>query len=137
MSCKTGKYGAARRVAARCDKPRSGASDSEHRGAGADLVQDRDRNRSSARVGRARQGPRRWQPRTGPALTPARRSLQPRGLPTWERMNATSRKLWLTAHVISSVGWLGAVGASLSLGVVGVAASSRLTSRSSYIALEV
>jgi hypothetical protein len=52
-------------------------------------------------------------------------------------MNATSRKLWLTTHVMSSVGWLGAVGASLALGVVGVAANSGLTSRSSYIALEV
>jgi hypothetical protein len=57
-------------------------------------------------------------------------------LPESERMSPTSRKVWLTTHVVCSVGWLGAVATSLALAVVAAAADSATTSRSAYITLE-
>ena len=52
-------------------------------------------------------------------------------------MRRRLRKLALTAHVGSSVGWLGAVAASLALAIAGVAAEDPLTVRGAYVSLEV
>jgi hypothetical protein len=46
------------------------------------------------------------------------------------------RKFVLTAHVTCSVGWLGAVAASLGLGVVGLASQDAPTVRGAYLVLE-
>jgi hypothetical protein len=46
------------------------------------------------------------------------------------------RKLALTAHVTSSVGWLGAVGAFLALAIAGLIGRDELTVRSVYLATE-
>ncbi|WP_217214949.1 hypothetical protein [Streptomyces sp. AC550_RSS872] len=46
------------------------------------------------------------------------------------------RKLTLTLHVASSVGWLGAVAAFLALAVAGLSSSSPQTVQSSYVAME-
>ena len=46
------------------------------------------------------------------------------------------RTLALTAHIIASVGWLGAVVASLALGVVGLVRDDPLDVRSAYRSLE-
>lgn len=47
-----------------------------------------------------------------------------------------ARKLALTAHVASSVGWLGAVAAFLALAVVGLAGDDPRRVRSAYLAME-
>lgn len=47
------------------------------------------------------------------------------------------RKLALTAHVVSSVGWLGAVTAFLALAIVGRTSGDTQLIRSSYLAMEV
>ena len=46
------------------------------------------------------------------------------------------RKLALTAHVTSSVGWLGAVGGFLALAIAGLIGRDELTVRSVYLATE-
>ncbi len=46
------------------------------------------------------------------------------------------RKLLLTAHVTSSVGWLGAVAGSLALSVAALASDDLETVRAAYLALE-
>ncbi|MEU0042754.1 hypothetical protein [Streptomyces werraensis] len=46
------------------------------------------------------------------------------------------RKFALTVHVMSSVGWFGAVAASLSLAVVGLTSQDTQTVRASYVAME-
>jgi hypothetical protein len=46
------------------------------------------------------------------------------------------RKFALTAHVVSSVGWLGAVAAFLALGVVGVTSDDADTVRGAYLVME-
>ena len=46
------------------------------------------------------------------------------------------RKLALVGHVGSSVGWLGAVGASLAVGVVGLTSADGETFRAAYLLLE-
>jgi hypothetical protein len=46
------------------------------------------------------------------------------------------RKLALTAHVVSSVGWLGAVAAFLGLGVVGLTSGDAETVRGAYLVME-
>ena len=46
------------------------------------------------------------------------------------------RKLALTAHVVSSVGWLGAVAGFLSLAVVGLTSESARTVRGAYLVME-
>ena len=46
------------------------------------------------------------------------------------------RKLSLTAHVTSSVGWLGAVASSLALAVAGVVGEDAQTVRGAYLTLE-
>jgi len=46
------------------------------------------------------------------------------------------RKLALSAHVICSVGWLGAVGGFLALSIVGLTSQSEQAVRSSYVAME-
>jgi hypothetical protein len=51
-------------------------------------------------------------------------------------MSPRLRKLVLTAHVTCSVGWLGAVAASLGLGVVGLASQDAPTVRGAYLVLE-
>jgi hypothetical protein len=50
-------------------------------------------------------------------------------------MSRTARNLWLTLHIVCSVGWLGAVLASLALGIAAVVASVD-TARSAYVSLE-
>lgn len=47
------------------------------------------------------------------------------------------RNLSLTAHVVSSVGWLGAVAAFLALSAAGLTASSPLVVRAVYVAAQV
>lgn len=51
-------------------------------------------------------------------------------------MGPRLRKLALTAHVASSVGWLGAVVGFLALSVVGLAGRDAQTVRAAYIAME-
>lgn len=51
-------------------------------------------------------------------------------------MSPRLRKLMLTVHVTCSVGWLGAVAASLGLGVVGLASQDAPTVRGAYLVLE-
>jgi hypothetical protein len=51
-------------------------------------------------------------------------------------MTARARSVALTAHVVSSVGWLGATIAFLTLAVTGVASSDRATVRAVYVAAE-
>jgi hypothetical protein len=46
------------------------------------------------------------------------------------------RKLALTAHVAASVGWLGAVGAFLALGVVALTSDDPETVRAAYLVME-
>ncbi len=46
------------------------------------------------------------------------------------------RRLMLTAHVVSSVGWLGAVAASLALGLAGLTSRDAETLRAVYLAME-
>lgn len=48
-----------------------------------------------------------------------------------------ARKALLVAHVVTSVGWLGAVVAFLSLAVVAVATASPPTARALYVAMDV
>lgn len=50
-------------------------------------------------------------------------------------MSPGVRKLALTAHVTSSVGWLGAVAAFLVLSIAGLASQSAPTVRSAYVAM--
>ncbi|MBA3748374.1 MAG: DUF2269 domain-containing protein [Solirubrobacterales bacterium] len=52
-------------------------------------------------------------------------------------MSPRLRKVALTAHVISSVGWLGAVACSLALGVATVSSDDAQTVRAAHLALEV
>jgi hypothetical protein len=47
-----------------------------------------------------------------------------------------TRKLALTAHVVSSVGWLGAVGSFLALAVVGLTSRDDQLTRAVYVAVE-
>ena len=51
-------------------------------------------------------------------------------------MGLRARKFALTMHVVSSVGWLGAVAAFLGLAVAGLASDEAETVRSVYIAME-
>ena len=46
------------------------------------------------------------------------------------------RKLALTAHVVSSVGWLGAIAAFLALAVVGLTSEDEQTVRGAYLVME-
>ncbi len=50
-------------------------------------------------------------------------------------MNPWLRKFALTAHVVSSVGWLGAVAAFLVLSVVGVTSHDPATVRGCYVSM--
>ena len=47
------------------------------------------------------------------------------------------RKLALTTHVTSSVGWLGAVGGFLALAIAGIASQDAQTVRAAYLAMHV
>jgi hypothetical protein len=51
-------------------------------------------------------------------------------------MNPRLRKFALTAHVTSSVGWLGAVAGFLGLAVVGLASQDAQTVRAAYLVME-
>jgi hypothetical protein len=51
-------------------------------------------------------------------------------------MTPRLRKLMLTAHVTSSVGWLGAVAVSFALGVAGLTSQDTQTVRGAYLTLE-
>ena len=51
-------------------------------------------------------------------------------------MTPRVRKFALTAHVISSVGWLGAVVGFLALGIAGVASEDAQTVRGAYLTME-
>ena len=46
------------------------------------------------------------------------------------------RKLLLTAHVVASVGWLGAIAGFLALAVVGLASDDEQTVRGAYLVME-
>jgi hypothetical protein len=52
------------------------------------------------------------------------------------RMDPGLRKLALTAHVTASVGWLGAVGGSLALGVAGLTLGEAERVRAVYLTME-
>lgn len=52
------------------------------------------------------------------------------------RLSRTARKLTLTAHVTSTVGWLGAVLAFLGIAILGLASSDPQTVRGSYLVME-
>src|SRR5687767_2589697 len=52
-------------------------------------------------------------------------------------MGPRAAKVALTAHVVSSVGWLGAVACSLGLGIAGVASDDAGIVRSAYVSLDV
>ena len=47
-----------------------------------------------------------------------------------------ARKLALTAHIVASVGWLGAVAAFFALALVGLCAGDPLAGRAAYLAME-
>lgn len=49
-------------------------------------------------------------------------------------MTATTRRWWLLAHVVCSVGWIGVELTILALGVVGRASSEQVVTRSCYVA---
>jgi hypothetical protein len=51
-------------------------------------------------------------------------------------MTPRVRKLALTAHVISSVGWLGAVAVFLALSIVGLTSQDLRTVRAAYLTME-
>src|SRR5256885_6213747 len=51
-------------------------------------------------------------------------------------MTPSVRKVALTAHITSSVGWFGAVGAFLSLAIAGVTSANAQTVRGAYLAME-
>jgi hypothetical protein len=51
-------------------------------------------------------------------------------------MTPRLRKLTLTAHVASSVGWLGAVAAFLALSLIGLTSDDAETARSAYVVME-
>jgi hypothetical protein len=51
-------------------------------------------------------------------------------------LGSRGRKLVLTAHVTSSVGWLGAVACSLGLGLTALTSQDPQTVRTAYLALE-
>lgn len=51
-------------------------------------------------------------------------------------MSPRARKLALTAHVVSSVGWLGAVAVALALAVLGLTSQNAELVRSIYLVLE-
>ena len=51
-------------------------------------------------------------------------------------VSAGIRKLGLTAHVLSSVGWLGAVAAFLALAIVGLTGGQEQTAMASYLAMD-
>lgn len=51
-------------------------------------------------------------------------------------MTPRLRKFALTAHVTSSVGWLGAVAAFLALAIAGLTSRDALTVRAAYVAME-
>lgn len=53
------------------------------------------------------------------------------------QLPAGARKAALTVHVVSSVGWLGAVAAFLALALVAVRAGDAATVRALYIAMEI
>jgi hypothetical protein len=51
-------------------------------------------------------------------------------------LSATLRKAAVLTHIISSVGWIGAVAAFLCLAVTGVKSADSLTTRAAYLAME-
>jgi hypothetical protein len=51
-------------------------------------------------------------------------------------MTARSRKLALTAHVTSSVGWFGAVAGFLALAIAGIASQDAQIVRAAYLAMD-
>lgn len=52
------------------------------------------------------------------------------------QMSQRTRKLALTAHVASSVGWLGSVAAFLGLAITGLVSRDAQKARSAYVAME-
>jgi hypothetical protein len=51
-------------------------------------------------------------------------------------LTSRARKLALTAHVVSSVGWLGGVAVFLALGIIGLTSSDAQTVRAAYLVME-
>jgi len=52
------------------------------------------------------------------------------------RFSPWNRKLWLTAHVAASVGWLGAIVVSLALAIAGLSSTDPLMVRSVFVVME-
>lgn len=51
-------------------------------------------------------------------------------------MSRRTRKFALTAHIVASVGWLGAVAAFMALAIAGLVSDDLQTARSAYVAME-
>jgi len=56
-------------------------------------------------------------------------------MPTGDRMSPWVRKFFLTVHIVSSVGWIGAAGAFLALAVVGLTSPREDTVRGVYLVM--
>jgi hypothetical protein len=52
-------------------------------------------------------------------------------------MSPRARKVALTGHIISSVGWMGAVGCFLALAIVGIATGNAAYMRAAYLSMKV
>ena len=61
---------------------------------------------------------------------------QPGQSPAQVMMTPAMRKFVLTAHITSSVGWLGAVAAFLALGIAGLTSSDSQRVRAAYLAMD-
>jgi hypothetical protein len=70
-------------------------------------------------------------------ILPARLGRLSEGRPwSWQPMSPRLRKVVLTAHVTTSVGWLGAVGAYLALDITAVTGGDVPTVRAAYVAMD-
>jgi len=51
-------------------------------------------------------------------------------------MTSRTRKIALTAHIIFSLGWIGAIAAFFALAVLGLTGRESLTTRAAYVAMD-
>jgi hypothetical protein len=69
-------------------------------------------------------------------MVPALRGFSQVRMPSWQPMALRQRKMVLTAHVASSVGWLGAVLAYLALDITAVTGRNVPIVRAAYVAMD-
>lgn len=72
---------------------------------------------------------------TDPGNRPAGQAGQARPARRGRMLSRRARRLWLTAHVAVSVGWLGLDLGLLTLGITGLATSDPATMRAAYLAM--